>query len=167
MRAAKSKKEPEPIPVRFWDAREFCIQKHEDGVWGNTLPAILILGKRYSGKTCACIDLCFQLQDQFDYAVVFSGSEDGEPTFGNMFPDIFIYSEVTPERINRIFERQTKIMNEHRNDPNINPQLLVIFDDCVDRTISQLTEFQKVFKKFSEHERTHERCAFQHLVAHI
>jgi len=142
------KEPPKAFPIREWSAREFCIQKKEDGgVWGKTLPSILVLGKRYSGKTCAGIDLCFELQDQFDCAVVFSGSDDVSPTFSKIIPDIFVYREITAERIDRILKRQTELSDKYENDPNVNPQLLVIFDDIMNDRNSATEEFLDLFKK--------------------
>jgi hypothetical protein len=150
--AAKPKAPAKPkydvFPIREWTAREFCIQKEEKGgVWGNTLPTILILGKSFSGKTCSAIDICFELQDVFQCAVVFSGSEDGTPTFANMFPDIFIYSEVTAERLKAIIRRQLAMKKKYYGDKNFNPQLLVMFDDIIDAVISAMKEFQVLFKR--------------------
>lgn len=146
--SAKDAEASKPFPIREWNAREFCIQKEEDGgVWGKTLPAVLILGKRYSGKTCAGIDLCFELQDQFDCAIVFSGSDDVSPTFSKIIPDIFVYKEITPERIERILARQEELSEKYEFNPNVNPQLLVIFDDIVNASNSNTPEFMDLFKK--------------------
>lgn len=72
---------------------------------------ILCLGRRRSGKSFLVRDI-FYHHRHIPSGVVFSGTEEASPFFGDFIPDSFIHSEYDPELINKIMVRQRKRIKE-------------------------------------------------------
>lgn len=75
----------------------------------NILPdaTILILGRRRSGKSWLVRDIFFHHQ-HIPSGVVFSGTEEASPFFGDFIPDCFIHPEYDPELIENLLTKQKK-----------------------------------------------------------
>jgi hypothetical protein len=74
---------------------------------------ILCLGKRRSGKSWLVRDI-FYHHRHIPSGVVFSGTEEASPFFGDFIPDCFIHSEYDPELIDSIMNRQKKKIRESK-----------------------------------------------------
>ena len=72
---------------------------------------ILILGKRRSGKSFLARDI-FYHHREIPSGVVFSGTEEASPFFGDFIPDCFIHSEYDPDLIESIMNRQKRKIRE-------------------------------------------------------
>jgi len=75
---------------------------------------ILILGKRRSGKSFLARDIFFHHKN-IPSGIVFSGTEEASPFFGDFVPDCFIHSEYDPELIDSIMNRQKRKIREAKN----------------------------------------------------
>ncbi len=142
-----------PAPVQYTirelDPREHCIQKEADGgKWGITLPSICIIGKSYTGKTKVALQLLYELRDAFAFAIIISGSDpcNGKGDFSAHFPNAYIHSKMTAELLRWIVKHQEDLRAERANDPDYDPQVIVIFDDCIDKTNKQMVEFANLYK---------------------
>lgn len=97
---------------------------------------ILCLGKRRSGKSWLVRDIFFHHKD-IPSGVVFSGTEEASPFFGDFIPDCFIHSEYDPELIDSIMIRQkrkiregkSKGLSESGKHPSNN--LFIVLDDML------------------------------------
>ena len=72
---------------------------------------ILCLGKRRSGKSWLVRDI-FYHHRHIPSGLVFSGTEEASPFFGDFIPDAFIHSEYDPELIESIMNRQKRKIRE-------------------------------------------------------
>lgn len=75
---------------------------------------ILILGKRRSGKSFLARDI-FYHHKEIPSGVVFSGTEEASPFFGDFIPDSFIHSEYDPDLIDGIMNRQKRKIREAKS----------------------------------------------------
>lgn len=72
---------------------------------------ILCLGKRRSGKSFLVRDI-FYHHRHMPCGVVFSGTEEANPFFGDFIPDSFIHSDYDPELIQSILNKQKRKIRE-------------------------------------------------------
>lgn len=72
---------------------------------------ILCLGKRRSGKSWLVRDI-FYNHKHIPSGLVFSGTEEANPFFGDFIPDCFIHSEYNPGLIQSIMNRQQRKIRE-------------------------------------------------------
>jgi hypothetical protein len=72
---------------------------------------ILCLGRRRSGKSFLVRDI-FYHHRQIPSGVVFSGTEEASPFFGDFIPESFIHSEYDPELIDLIMNKQKRKIRE-------------------------------------------------------
>ena len=68
---------------------------------------ILLLGRRRSGKSFLTRDI-FYHHREIPKGIIFSGTEDANPFFGDFYPDCFIHSEYDPELIRTALTSQGK-----------------------------------------------------------
>ena len=104
----------------------------------NILPdaTILILGRRRSGKSFLTRDI-FYHHKNIPSGVVFSGTEEASPFFGNFIPDSFIHSEYDPELMESIMNHQKKKIREAKADglsesgKHASNNLFIVLDDML------------------------------------
>lgn len=104
----------------------------------NILPdaTILILGRRRSGKSFLTRDI-FYHHKNIPSGVVFSGTEEASPFFGNFIPDSFIHSEYDPELMESIMNHQKKKIREAKADglsesgKHSSNNLFIVLDDML------------------------------------
>lgn len=72
---------------------------------------ILCLGKRRSGKSFLVRDI-FYNHRHIPCGVIFSGTEEANPFFGDFIPDSFIHSEYDPDLIQSILNKQKRKIKE-------------------------------------------------------
>jgi hypothetical protein len=68
---------------------------------------ILILGRRRSGKSFLTRDI-FYHHAEIPIGLIFSGTEEANPFFGEFIPDSLIHPEYDPDRIEAFIARQAK-----------------------------------------------------------
>lgn len=112
---------------------------------------ILCLGKRRSGKSWLVRDI-FYNHRHIPSGIVFSGTEEASPFFGDFIPDCFIHSEYDPELVDRIMTRQKRKIRETKmsgkSDTGKLPSnnMFIVLDDMLhdaqtwkkDRTIKSI-----------------------------
>lgn len=95
---------------------------------------VIILGRRFCGKSVLIRDFIYNNRHKYPVAVVFCPTEGNNNFYKEFIPDIFIYDELSPEAFDRILERQKTITNINTRPPWINEDndtLLIILDDCM------------------------------------
>jgi len=112
---------------------------------------ILCLGRRRSGKSFLVRDIFFHHR-QIPMGLVFSGTEEASPFFGDFIPDCFIHSDYNPELIEAVMNRQKKkirdMKNSGKSDTGKHPSnnVFIVLDDMLhdaqnwkkDRTIKNI-----------------------------
>lgn len=104
----------------------------------NILPdaTILCLGKRRSGKSFLVRDI-FYHNRHIPTGVVFSGTEEASPFFGDFIPDCFIHSEYDPKLIDNIMLRQKRKIRDCKNlsnsetGKNTSNNVFIVLDDML------------------------------------
>lgn len=97
---------------------------------------ILVLGKRFSGKSILIKDLMYQFRERVDRGIIFSGTEHAAPFYGEVFPDIFVHPTFDNNILEGALHRQIKIkkkqLRETQSD-KATPKstLFVLMDDCL------------------------------------
>jgi hypothetical protein len=74
---------------------------------------ILLLGRRRSGKSFLCRDI-FYHHKEIPRGIIFSGTENANPFFGDFIPDTFIHSEYDSELIETVLVNQGKKVRKTR-----------------------------------------------------
>jgi hypothetical protein len=97
-------------------------------------PAIVILGKRGSGKSILSRDLIRNFSD-IPVGIIISATEKVDPFFSQFFPDAFIYNEVKPDIFRKIMKRQVLIKRKQAEKrlqgKRIDTRILLMMDDCL------------------------------------
>lgn len=97
---------------------------------------ILLLGRRRSGKSWLVRDIFYHHRD-IPSGLIFSGTEDANPFFGDFVPDSFIHSQYDPELISRVLMKQGKKVRDARKQKLAKDGLLpsnrffVVLDDML------------------------------------
>jgi len=101
-----------------------------------------IIGKPGSGKSFLIRDIIRTFAHVIPVAMIFSGSEEYNHFYGEMFPDLYIRPEYIEEDMKMLEDRQKKVMAS-----STNPTALLVIDDCADDTkIFKRPQFQRHFK---------------------
>ena len=95
---------------------------------------IVIIGKPSTGKSTLIKDIIATYADKFPVARIFSGSEETNHFYEDLFPSIFIETEYEDEKLEDFEKRQKLAMRDKKYNvnPNMNPNALLILDDCSD-----------------------------------
>jgi len=92
------------------------------------------IGKRKSGKSFCIRDLLYNKKDIPNCKVV-SGSEEANPFFEDFMPNTFFSTDFEESEIKTVIDRQRSLLKLMKKDParygNVDPRMLVIFDDCL------------------------------------
>ena len=97
---------------------------------------ILVLGKRRSGKSFLVRDI-FYNHKYIPSGIVFSGTEEASPFFGDFIPDCFIHPEYDPELINNIMNRQKRKIREAKDQKlsesgkHVSNNVFIVLDDML------------------------------------
>lgn len=107
----------------------------------------IIIGPPATGKSTLIADICYVHKHRYPVAKIFSGTEDSNRFYEEMFPSLFISNTYKDEEEERHIIRQKICKNECENGASIN-----IVDDCSDdRKIYKSKIFQGLYKNGSQH----------------
>lgn len=88
---------------------------------------ILVVGKPGSGKSVLIKDIVKTFANKYPIGVVFSGTEENNKFYSEMFQELFIFNGYSEETMKQISERQKLAQKNCKN-----PKLMLIIDDCSD-----------------------------------
>lgn len=94
----------------------------------NPVSKIVIIGKTGSGKSTLIRDVIKVFSSKIPVARIWSGTEDSNHFYAEMFPELYITSEYKEEELQEFEKRQKLAM---RDNPD-NARGLTIIDDCSD-----------------------------------
>ena len=86
---------------------------------------IFIIAKRNSGKSVLTKDIMF-FKRHIPLGIVQSGTEEGNGYYSSFVPDIFVYSDLDLDAINRLIERQRRACKEGKARP-----AFIVLDDLM------------------------------------
>ena len=96
---------------------------------------VLLLGRRRSGKSWLVRDIFYHHKD-IPVGLIFSGTEEANPFFGDFIPDSFIHSEYNPDLIQSMLVKQShkvKKARSHGHTDGLTPsnRAFVVLDDML------------------------------------
>ena len=98
---------------------------------------ILLYGRRRSGKSFLARDIMYHHR-KIPLGLVFSGTEEANPFFGDFIPDSFIHPEYKPDVVNSLMTRQSLKIKEAKkngyyetNGKNSGNRTFIILDDML------------------------------------
>lgn len=98
---------------------------------------VLLLGRRRSGKSILVRDIMFH-HKTIPKGLVFSGTEEANPFFGDFIPDCFIYSRYEPDLVTTLINSQAiKVKHaringyEETHGKHVNNRSFLILDDML------------------------------------
>ncbi len=107
----------------------------------------VLIGKRKSGKSCAIRDIMYHKRN-IPVAQVISGSEEANPFFHEFVPSSYIETKCTPDLLNAVLSRQTKVkqLDNQQQTHKLDTRLLLCLDDCLhDSSWQRLEQIKKLF----------------------
>lgn len=100
----------------------------------------VFIGKRNTGKSTLVTDILYQ-KKHLPVGVVMSATEEGNKHYQNFVPDLFIYGDYDRDAIERVLDRQRKIINAGKGS-----HAFVLLDDCMyDKKFMKDTCIRKCF----------------------
>ena len=91
---------------------------------------VVLIGKRDTGKSFLCKDLLFNHQD-IPVGQVISGTEAANSFYSAIIPPLFIHGEYKKEVIANILKRQKLMIEQMKQNSNMDPRAFLILDDCL------------------------------------
>lgn len=88
----------------------------------------VFIGKRGTGKTTLVTDILWHKR-HIPAGIAMSGTEDGNGHYKQFIPDIFVYGEYKKEAVERLLERQKKLVARHGKGNC--PSVFLLLDDCM------------------------------------
>lgn len=86
----------------------------------------VFIGKRGTGKTTLVTDILYH-KKHIPAGIVMSGTEEGNCYYQQYVPDLFVYNEYQSDTIERVINRQKKVVRTKKGTPNV----FVLIDDCM------------------------------------
>ena len=100
----------------------------------------VFIGKRGTGKSTLVTDILFH-KKHIPTGVVMSATEEGNHHYKEFIPDLFIYGDYDKEAIERVLERQRRIINAGKKSSSF-----ILLDDCMyDRKFMKDTCIRQCF----------------------
>ena len=100
----------------------------------------VFVGKRGTGKSTLVTDILYH-KKHIPTGVVMSATEEGNHHYKEFIPDLFIYSDYDREAIERVLERQRRIINSGKKSASF-----ILLDDCMyDKKFMKDTCIRKCF----------------------
>ena len=75
----------------------------------------IFVAKRRSGKSVAVKDIMWHKRN-IPCGIVCNGTEEGNSFYGEFIPDLFVYSDFDKDAIERVIQRQRKLVNGVNKD---------------------------------------------------
>ena len=85
----------------------------------------VFIGKRNTGKSTLVTDILYH-KKHIPAGIVMSATEEGNHHYQKYVPDLFIYADYDKDAIERVLERQRKIVNT-----NSTSHAFILLDDCM------------------------------------
>lgn len=85
----------------------------------------VVIGKRGTGKSTLVTDLLWHKRN-IPAGVVMSATEEGNHYYKQFIPDLFIYGDYNKETIEKVIERQKKLISQNKDIPTF-----ILLDDCM------------------------------------
>lgn len=85
----------------------------------------VVIGKRGTGKSTLVTDLLYHKR-HIPAGIVMSATEEGNHYYKTFVPDIFIYGDYNKEAIEKVIDRQTKLLSQNKPSP-----VFMLLDDCM------------------------------------
>lgn len=102
----------------------------------------VFIGKRGTGKSTLVTDIIYH-KKHLPAGIVMSATEEGNHHYGQFIPDLFIYGDYDREAIERVLDRQKKIIGSGMEKP---PGAFLLLDDCMyDRRFMKDTCIRQCF----------------------
>jgi hypothetical protein len=102
----------------------------------------VFIGKRGTGKSTLVTDIIYH-KKHIPAGIVMSATEEGNHHYGQFIPELFIYGDYDREAIERVLERQKKIIGLGAPNP---PGAFLLLDDCMyDRKFMKDTCIRQCF----------------------
>ena len=86
----------------------------------------VFIGKRGTGKSTLVTDILYH-KKHLPAGIVMSATEEGNHHYKQFVPDLFIYGDYDKEAIDRVLERQKKLIGAGRKDNGA----FILLDDCM------------------------------------
>jgi len=86
----------------------------------------VFIGKRGTGKSTLVTDIMYH-KKHLPAGVVMSATEEGNHHYKQFIPDLFIYGDYDKDAIDRVLERQKKLVGAGRKDNGA----FILLDDCM------------------------------------
>lgn len=104
----------------------------------------IFVAKRRSGKSVAVKDIMWHKRN-IPCGIVCNGTEEGNSFYGEFIPDLFVYSDFDKDAIERVIQRQRKLVNGVNKDKPGNNAFIVL-DDCMyDTKFVRDTQLRTIF----------------------
>ena len=101
----------------------------------------VFIGKRGTGKSTLVTDILYH-KKHLPVGIVMSATEEGNHHYKQYVPDLFIYGDYDREAIERVLERQKKLISRG----NDNSAAFILLDDCMyDRKFMKDTCIRQCF----------------------
>ncbi len=102
----------------------------------------VFIGKRGTGKSTLVTDILYQ-KKHLPVGIVMSATEEGNHHYKQFVPDLFIYGDYDREAIERILERQKKLIGSGKTNGTGS---FILLDDCMyDRKFMKDTCIRQCF----------------------
>jgi hypothetical protein len=131
--------------------QELCFTKFSaktltEKIRSDSSPVICVIGKRNTGKS-QVIQSLLRANKQIPAGIVICPTETGNSFYSSFCPDTFIYHEFCQELLQKVMERQKKLI---KRDGKGNPSndFFMILDDCMynSREICNNVNIKEIFR---------------------
>ena len=106
---------------------------------------VVLIGKRNTGKSYLVKDILYHHQN-IPVGQAISGTEAANEFYGSIIPKVFIHEEYSAQIIQNIIKRQKIIVEKLKQNPNMDPRVFLILDDCLyDNSWTKNTDIRSIF----------------------
>jgi hypothetical protein len=103
----------------------------------------VFIGKRGTGKSTLVTDILWH-KKHLAAGIAMSGTEDGNGHYKQFIPDLFVYADYNKEAIEKLIERQKRLVKVMGKDRT--PAVFLLLDDCMyDRSFMRDTCIRQLF----------------------
>ena len=91
---------------------------------------IAIIAKRRSGKSFLCRDILYNHQ-KIPAGIVISPTEKANKFYGNFIPSSYVYDDYDENIVQKLLERQEKLLEKSQKNSAFDMRGFLIMDDCM------------------------------------